>query len=214
MTIQPVVNGPFETVSYIVKEEDRCLLIDAPAPADVLISRLESTGSTPDWIYLTHGHFDHVLALRDLKDRYPEMKIAISEADKAYLEKGGERCRDNILAFGTSLLRAFKANDFDFPKIDRFISDGDELEMGFRVLSTPGHTKGSLCFVNDKEKVIFSGDTLFRMSIGRTDLGGDYEEIISSLKKIIDLEGNYLVFPGHGNRTDLSFERLHNPYIA
>lgn len=214
MTIQPIVNGPIETVSYIVKEENTCLLIDAPAPAEGLIAKLEETSSKPDWIYLTHGHFDHVLALRGLLERYPDAKIAISEADKAYLEKGGERCRESLLSLGSSLLRVYRASDFDLPPIDRYINDGDELLLGFRAVSTPGHTKGSMCFVNDKERVLFSGDTLFHMGIGRTDLGGDDREMEESLEKIKDLEGDYMVLPGHGSRTTLSFERKNNPYLA
>ena len=213
MTIQPVVIGPIETVCYIVKEENECLLIDAPAPADGMIAKLEESSLHPNWIYLTHGHFDHVLALRELLDRYPDAKIAISKADKAYLETGGERCRESLLSIGSSLLRVYKAKDFDFPPIERYLEDGDELALGFRAMATPGHTAGSMCFISEKERVLFSGDTLFRLGIGRTDLGGDYEEIVRSLEKIKNLEGDYIVLPGHGSRTTLSFERRNNPYL-
>lgn len=213
MKVQSIVNGIFDTNCYLVVEKDECILIDAPAPAASIIDILDRFKLKLTWIYLTHGHFDHVLALRELKEHYPVAKIAISRADKNYLEKGGERCRLQLSTFGTSLLRYFKDEDFDFPPIDRYLEDGDELEFGFYAMKTSGHTDGSMCFINDKERVIFSGDTLFRGSVGRTDLGGSEEEILLSLEKIKNLEGDYTVFPGHDRNTTLSYERRNNPYM-
>lgn len=213
MKIQCLTNGIFDTNCFIVSQGKECIIIDAPAPADSIIKALELNHLSPTWVYLTHGHFDHVLALRGLKDKYPDLKIAISASERNYLEEGGERCRLQLSSFGTSLLRYFNDSDFNFPPIDRYLTDGDELEFGFKAMSTGGHTEGSMCFIHEKERVIFSGDTLFKLSIGRTDLGGSQEEIMKSLEKIKNLEGDYTILPGHDNKTSLSYERKNNPYL-
>ncbi len=211
MTITPIITGPFATNSYIVREEDKCILIDAPEPATTIIGALESLGVLPEWVLLTHGHFDHVLALNALKEKYPKMKIAISAADAIYLTDNMERIRRDLSFFFSSPVFE-KAIKKPFPPIDMLIEDGDTLPLGFTALATPGHTPGSMCFENKKEKVLFSGDTLFDCSIGRTDMPyGNYDMLMKSLSMLLRRE-NAEVLPGHGGSTSLKEERENNPY--
>jgi len=211
MKITPVITGPFATNAYIVMEDGKCILIDAPAPDTTITGALESMNAVPEWVILTHGHFDHVLALPALKEKYPKMKIAISAADAIYLTDNMERIRKDLSFFYSSPVFE-KAITEQFPKIDMLINDGDMLPLGFTAILTPGHTPGSMCFENKKEKVLFTGDTLFEGSIGRTDMPfGDYNSLQSSLIRILERE-NAVVLPGHGGSTTIKEERENNPY--
>ena len=102
-------------------------------------------------------------------------------------------------------------------KPDRELEDGDEISLGetvLRVMSTPGHSKGSVLFIDEKDRIIISGDTLFRSTVGRTDaIGGSETELKESMEKIISLEGDYDIYPGHGPMTTLSHERVRNIFI-
>lgn len=210
MNIIPLTVGAFATNSYIVTEGEHCLIIDAPYPADRVIGRLERENLSPEWIILTHGHFDHIMGLADLKAHYKTAKTAISRADAVYLRD--TKLIQADLAF-FSLESYFPSSCFDFPQIDLLLSDGNLAPLGFSVISTPGHTKGSICLLNKKQRVLFSGDTLFRLSVGRTDLGGDYAQLTSSLSKLKTLDGDLTVLPGHGEVTSLWEEKENNPYL-
>ena len=150
-------------------------------------------------ILLTDGHFDHCTAVRDLLERWPDLPVYIHESDVTDRVSGGF--------------------DLLFPRLteknQRYYGEGDCLKLGgliIRVLETPGHSRGSVCLVAGD--VIFSGDTLFYGSCGRTDFaGGSYEDILRSLKRLAQLPGQYTVYPGHDRPTDLDFERRMNPYM-
>ena len=157
------------------------------------------SGCQLQYILLTHGHFDHTTAVRPILEQYPDLPVYINEKDVV-----DGRVGDMELVFS----RLPEHNQ-------RYYHDGDTLTLGsltVTVLETPGHSKGSVCLV--VEDVIFSGDTLFCGSCGRTDFaGGSYEDMLQSLKRLAMLPGQYRVYPGHDRPTDLDFERRFNPYM-
>ncbi|MGN0906917.1 MAG: MBL fold metallo-hydrolase [Bullifex sp.] len=213
MKITPMTIGAFATSAYIAESDRGITLIDAPAEAEKIISVLKDREITPGLVILTHGHFDHVLALGKLKAEYPEMKIAISEKDSVYLSDGGERIRGDIALFDTGLFYGRMTSLLPVPAADILLKDGDTI-AGFTVMATPGHTKGSICLRSEEEKVNFTGDTLFRGSIGRTDMpGGSYSDICTSLSRLKQLPDDTSVFPGHGASTTLGHEKKYNPYL-
>ncbi len=156
-----------------------------------------------EYILLTHGHFDHICGVKDLNEKYGG-KICISENDAPCLS-------DEYKSLNASM--GYTAQGLT--KADILLHDEDIITLGetkIRVISTPGHTAGSVCFVTEDE--IFSGDTLFHLSVGRVDLpGGDKRNLINSLKKLAEISGEHRVFPGHGSATRLSFEKAHNSFM-
>ena len=194
-----------ETNSYLViSEENNAVLIDAPADADYIIEQTRLFGCELKKIFLTHGHFDHVGAVADLVDK-TGCEVYIHPLDQELLRTGDEMAAAMFRAKG---LRRYDGEIKLFTEND--ILKLDELE--FDILETPGHTKGSVCFICGN--VMFSGDTLFARSIGRTDLqGGDYQQMKKSLTKIADLGGDLTIYPGHMGVTSLSEEKRLNPYL-
>ncbi len=193
-----------DTNSYLVaSSENNCALIDAPDDAEYILDQIGLYGLTLKKIFLTHGHFDHVGAVADLYDE-TGCEVYIHEKDLSKLAKDDAVAR----LFGVGKIRRFS---YAKPFGDNDILTLDELE--FDVLHTPGHTSGSVCFLI--EDCMFSGDTLFYRSIGRTDMpDGDPVIMKQSLKKIYDLGGDLKVYPGHLSTTTLDAERHYNPYLS
>ena len=201
MKIDSLTVGPIGTNCYILQDETAklCAVIDPGDEAERVARAVEQTGCTPTMILLTHGHFDHYTGVAGLLEKWPELPVYIHEKDVTDRVSGGF--------------------DLLFPRLteknQRYYKEGDCLTLGgltIRVLETPGHSRGSVCLV--VENVIFSGDTLFYGSCGRTDFaGGSYEDILRSLKRLAELPGQYKVYPGHDRPTDLDFERRMNPYM-
>lgn len=194
-----------ETNSYIVaSNENNCVLIDAPADPDYILGEIEKNGLTLKKIFLTHGHFDHIGAVADLVDRTGcEVYISIMDRPKLTDDAG-------MLA---SLFRVRGHRNYEGEV--QVIAEDDVLkldELEFDVLETPGHTSGSVCYICGTD--IFTGDTLFARSVGRTDMpDGSTTALMKSLGKIADLGGNLTVYPGHMNVTTLDAERKYNPYL-
>lgn len=194
-----------ETNSYlVVSEQKNAVLIDAPADAPYILEQLEFYGCKLKKIFLTHGHFDHIGAVADLVEA-TGCEVYIHPMDKNMLKNG-----DASLA---AFFRARGSKSYDGEMVlftEEDILTLDELE--FDVLETPGHTQGSVCFICGE--LMFTGDTLFSKSIGRTDLeGGSYQQLKRSLAKIADLGGNLTIYPGHMGITTLDEERRANPYL-
>ncbi len=195
--------GNFATNTYIIYDENLdAVIIDPAAEAKKIISTIEKNNLKPKFILLTHGHPDHVGALYELKEKY-NLKVYINEKDQEMLET-------NSTYFGPML-----GLDIKDVKGDSYLKDGQELSLGnlkFKIIETPGHTKGGVCILI--ENILFSGDTLFLGSMGRTDFpGGNEEEIFSSLKKLMELPDETVVLPGHGPKTTIGYERKYNPYV-
>ncbi len=203
MHIEPMVLGDFFTNCYIVYKTapGPCLVIDPADSGPKLISRLEELSLSPAAVLLTHGHYDHILAVPALQERWPDLPVYCHPLDVP----GEKTERDMGRVFPT--VAAFQNL--------QPLEDGQELELaGFPigVLHTPGHTPGSVTFM--VEDVLFTGDTLFCRDIGRTDFaGGDDRQMEASLRRLADLPGDFRVLPGHEEATVLSQERLFNPYL-
>ncbi len=211
MNIITIPTGPLGTNTYIVSSGDPqegkllpCVVID-PASSRKVLDALEKNGLALDTILLTHGHFDHTLGVAALK-KNTGAKVMIHEADAAALT-GGE---GSLAYMGGMFVEKCEP--------DRLLHDEDTVSAAgieFRVIHTPGHTPGGVCYVVESERTIFSGDTLFRLSVGRTDLPGGSDGTLydSLVYRLMALHGDYRVLPGHMEETTLEFERRHNPYI-
>ena len=191
------------------KEDGRCVVID-PGFYDekekkTFYDMLASKGLIPEAILLTHAHSDHVFGVKDVQDRYG-IPVYMHKDDRKVLDFSKE----------SSLKLGMKAPEVDFVTTD--IEDGMVLELAgirFEVITTPGHTPGGVCYLDREDKTLFSGDTLFAGTIGRTDfMYGEYDdEIKSVMEKLMVLDSDIQVFPGHGPDTNIGHERTHNPFL-
>ena len=203
--------NPIQENTYVVWDDTKeCVVIDAgncspreDAALDDFISR---QGLKPVLAANTHGHFDHTLGVGHLKQRYG-IPFALSKKDRFLL--------DNAAVSGS----LFGVKTGPMPAIDRDLDAETEIRFGnsvLRILRTPGHTPGHVAFYEPESKALFTGDTLFRESIGRTDLpGGDYSWIMRSiLDVIVPLGEEVHVYPGHGPESTIGHELLYNPFIV
>ena len=194
-----------DTNSYIVASgEGSAALIDAPADADYILGEIMLRGLKLKKILLTHGHFDHVGAVADLAEQ-TGCEVYIHALDEDKLSGGESGSLANY--FRVRGVKPYKGavtiDDDDIIKLD---------ELEFDVVHTPGHTSGSVCYILGD--VMFSGDTVFARSVGRTDMpDGSYEKLMNSISVIKELGGNLRILPGHMCETSLDSERKHNPYF-
>lgn len=205
MLFRRLLTGPLEVNCYCIaaENEKHCVVID-PGDATPVLRYLEQSGLICSHILLTHGHFDHVLGVAALKEA-TGAKVLIHEKDAPMLA-----ARDGSAAsFGIRQIPC---------EPDEFVHDGDILHLAgleIKVLETPGHTPGGVCYYLEKERVLFSGDTLFRMSIGRTDFPNSNEMDMrkSILEGLFSLSGDFAVYPGHMDETTLEWEKQRNPFV-
>lgn len=198
--------GMDENCYLIVCEETKyAIAVDPGEKFPQLTAFLESEGITLSAIVLTHAHYDHIAGLEWLRAQ-----------TKAPVFIGKDEAE--VLASPSYNLSTMFGADPISVAADRLLEDNEEFTFGeltFKTIFTPGHTQGGICLYFEKERVLFSGDSLFAGSIGRTDFpGGSYKKLISSLKnKIMTLDGDTTVFPGHGPKTSIAAERKFNPYL-
>ena len=186
--------GAYQTNCYLVWEENSptCVVIDPGYEPDTILDEAKKLGKEITAVLLTHGHFDHVGGVREL---------AAETGCPVYLHEAELSMPPQMTAGPLFYTNTYGEGDFV-----------EAAGLSFKVLHTPGHTPGSVCLLC--ENAMFSGDTLFWGSCGRTDLpGGSWATIRKSLLRLADLSGDYDVYPGHGDATTLSFERKMNPYM-
>lgn len=201
MFVKKLILGPLETNCYLIANEDVSLVIDPAECTDEMVEFLNSAEGEK-LILLTHSHFDHINGAGELKN-LTGSRIAVHALDA----DGTTDAKLNLSAYFGTYCPPFKA--------DVLLEDGQILnfkDTRIKVLHTPGHTIGSACFLFDE--FLISGDTLFKMSIGRTDFpGGDFKQISSSLKKLMQLDEKIKVLSGHGEETTLLSEKIFNPFL-
>lgn len=200
MIVKTYPLGSLQTNCYLAIDEqsNKAAIIDPGAQANYLIKEIEALGIEIDVILLTHCHFDHNGAVIELKDKY-KVDVYLNKAEEEYMNI------DTTGVFGK------------LPKFYKYLNEGQEIKVGnltFKAIFTPGHTKGGTCFL--VEDNVFTGDTLFNGSIGRTDfLGGSYNELINSIEtKLMPLDNNVNVYPGHGPKSTIIYERMKNPFLV
>lgn len=188
-------------------ETGEAAVIDPGGDADKIVEALTKNGLTVKYLLHTHAHFDHVMGSRAMREK-TGAQICLHKEDQWLYDNLAKQCA----------LFGMKADD-TLP-IDKYLDDEEEIQIGklkTKVIHTPGHTPGSLCFsVEAKESVLFAGDTLFQHSIGRTDLwGGSFDQIINSIReRLFKLDDSTDVIPGHGPNTTIWSERRENPFVC
>lgn len=196
-----VVSGELMTNCYIIGEGTEAIIVDPGTDFSPIKKYLERNSLKPKYVLVTHAHFDHIGSVAQLKKL--GATVYMSEIDYTFLRGADffDTTDEQVEPFNADVL----------------LNDGDEftlLNHDFRVIHTPGHTPGGVCYVMDNKR-IFSGDTLFKLTVGRWDFKyGNGADLVKSLKKLFALPGDYEVYPGHGEETTLDFERKYNPYVA
>lgn len=199
--------GSVYTNCYFLKNKatGEVLIVDPADEAEKIFEKLKEISGTPKAILLTHGHFDHIQAVEEVRQKYHIPVYAQREEEKMLLDSSL-----NLSGNFGRIVCSIEA--------DTFLSDLEVFEAaGFSVqmIHTPGHTEGSCCYYIEEENILFSGDTLFYGSVGRTDLpGGSMGEIVRSLHKLVDsLPEETEVYPGHDTSTTIGYEKRYNPFV-
>lgn len=203
--------NPLQENCYVVSDETKeCVIIDCGAfgsdEQQEIIQYIKQNDLKPVHLLATHGHFDHNIGNKSMYDAFG-LKPEIHSADAKLLSSLPEQAQSLV---GMMV-------DANQPPIGKYLSSNEIVTFGnhsFKCILSPGHTMGGIVLYCEEENVAFSGDTLFRQSIGRTDLpGGSMFMIINSLRYLCQLPDNTVVYPGHGPQTTIGFELAHNPYL-
>lgn len=207
MILESLIVGPIWTNCFVIGDEKTCegTIIDPGGDPGEIMRVVKNTGLDIKFIIATHGHFDHISAINQLKKKL-ECDFLIHKDD---------------LLFVRESKRAAKIWDFDIEQVpdpDKHVNEGDVLNLGaieLRILHTPGHSPGGISIYIQGEKVLFSGDTLFQSSIGRTDLPmGSMEDLARSIKnKLYALPEDTIVYTGHGTQTTIGEEKKYNSFV-
>ena len=207
MIVKRFILGMASTNSYVVTDSEtkECVIVDIGAYSEVMENYIKDNGYTLKGILLTHGHFDHIMGLDGMLKNH-DVPVYIYEEE---MEMVKDPSLNASTCFGLNYAFGGKVNG---------LKDGEVLNiagMDFKVIHTPGHTKGGCCYYEEDEKVLFSGDTLFQRSVGRSDLPtGSGGELIRSLRDtLFNLPDETKVYPGHMDTTTIEYEKKYNPFV-
>lgn len=207
MKIINIPTGALGVNTYLAVDDEtkKGFIVDPGGYSNALIKAAEDEKADIEYIILTHGHADHICGVNEHLKDFPNAKVVACVAEKTMLE---DPALNQSLMFGTSCII----------KADILVSDGDELDIGgltLKFLHTPGHTQGGMCIYIASENVLFSGDTLFCQSIGRTDFpGGSFAALADSIhSKLFVLPDETRVLPGHMGYTSIGDEKRSNPFV-
>ena len=205
MILKQFVLGALENNNYLLIDEEskEAVLFDCTEKSDEIDNALNQYGATLKYVLLTHGHFDHILGVNETKAKH-NCQVLVHEDDKILMEAIKEFSRNFGLAHS------------EVQKVDGYLKENDIIKIGeheIKVILTPGHTKGGVCYLVDGE--LFSGDTLFYESIGRTDLpGGSFEQLKTNIQqKLFTLDDEIKVYPGHGWTSTIGHEKINNKFL-
>ena len=204
MNVTCFVIGMIGTNVYLLKDEatGKLAVIDPADHSDELLEQIEENGGDLAYILLTHGHYDHIMGAAELCEKY-HPTVCASRIELPVIEEPSY----NLSKYHDITVKPFT--------VDRALEDGDTVMLGeteLRFILTPGHTIGSGCYITDD--CIFSGDTLFCSSVGRTDFPtSSMRDMMASVERLKNLEGDYRIYPGHDIFTSLERERKHNPFM-
>jgi glyoxylase-like metal-dependent hydrolase (beta-lactamase superfamily II) len=208
MKIDQLILGTFETNCYILRSAESakdCLVIDTGLQEDQLVKFLEQNNLNPVAVVLTHGHPDHAAGVGALRKSFTDIKVCIHKLDADMLT--GQQSNFGILmgpASGTAPAEVL-LDEQDLI---------DQAGIKLQVLHTPGHTSGGICLYSEDEGIVFTDDTLFADSVGRTDLGGNMAQLINSIReKLFTLPDDTKVYPGHGPATTIAHEKAYNQFL-
>lgn len=211
MKIESLVCNMLEENCYVVSDETKeCVIIDCGVFYEeerrALVEYIRNNDLKPVHLLATHGHLDHNFGNDTIYKEFG-LKPEMAKADENMIRNFKQQA---MKLYGMTL-------EMEMPEIGHFLSDKEKIDFGnhtFEVIETPGHSRGSVVFYCKEENVLFTGDTLFQMTIGRTDLdGGSMMQIIQSLRIIAQLPDNTKVYPGHGYTTTIGYELSRNPYM-
>jgi len=208
MELKTVVVGPFEVNCYLYWDaaSKDAVILDPGGDENLILEMVASSGATPRAILLTHGHIDHIAAVGAVKEKL-QIPLYVGQADQ------------DLLVNPSDFVSTFYDKPVHSPPADFLVTDEQLLTFGtiaLRVLATPGHTPGGVCYLDEREGILFCGDTLFYSSVGRTDLpGGSYDQLLESIRtKILTLPDEIVCLPGHGPETTVGAERNNNPFLT
>ena len=203
MIIKSFIEPPIENNNYLIIDEEskEAALIDCSAWDKNIQQELEKHNAQLKYVLLTHGHFDHISGLNDIPTKV-----------EVYMHAGDIEWVKQVNTY----LPMLGMPSMEIPKIDVLINDNDIIKLGnieIQVIHTPGHTQGGVCYYTKGN--LFSGDTIFKESVGRCDLpGGDFNQIVDSIEtRIFTLPETTVIYPGHGKTTNVGWEKIHNAFM-
>ena len=212
MNIDILPINPWQENTYILSDESKeCVIIDpgclSPEERESVAAFIEEKGYKPVRLLQTHMHLDHVFGSKYIADKY-DLKLEAHKDDEFW----GEQTVEYAANFGMQL-------DANPPAIGNYLNEGDVVKFGnsaLEVIHVPGHSPGGIVFYSKSDKMAIVGDVLFRESIGRADLpGGNFETLVSSIKsKLLVLDDDVAIYPGHGPASTIGHERANNPFLS